>query len=141
MISAEACRGSLLLVEENDEILRSLRDWISLTFPNVRLLEADNHREGEFLSRTERPDAVLMDISGLGKEGVEVVRDMKTANPAAAVFALVTLDHDSYCDAVLKAGADASTCIWNVRGELLPQLKRCLLPSTKKATRQGATVT
>jgi DNA-binding NarL/FixJ family response regulator len=126
MVGAEERAGSLLLVEENAVILDSLRDWIQMTFPEVRLIEANDHSSGIFLSRSQSPDVVLMDISGLGKGGVEIVRSMKTAHPSAVVLALVALDHESYQQAVLKAGADGCACIWKIRTELLPKLRENL---------------
>lgn len=118
----------LLLIEENGVILDSLRDWLVVTFPDLRLIETSDHSNGVFLNRSESPDVVLMDISNLGKNGVERVRTMKDAQPAAAVFALVSLDHDAYRRAVVKAGAEACACIWKLRTELLPRLRERLRP-------------
>jgi DNA-binding NarL/FixJ family response regulator len=97
-----------------------------MMFPDVRLIEATSHSAGIFLSRSELPDVVLMDISGLGKGGVKTVRDMKTAHPAGLILALVSLEHESYRQAVLGAGADGCACIWKIRSELLPQLEENL---------------
>ncbi len=118
----------LLLVEENNVVLDALRDWLTMAFPNVRLIEAADHSNGIFLTRSESPDVVLFDISNLGRSGVDSVRAIKNAHPAAAVFALVSLDHQAYRQAVLKAGAEACACIWKLRRELLPQLEERLLP-------------
>ncbi len=117
---------SLLLIEENSVILDSLRDWLVMMFPDVRLIESNDHSNGIFLNRSKSPDVVLMDISNLGRSGVESVRTMKAAQPAAAVFALVSLDHESYRRAVVRAGAEACACIWKLRTDLLPQLKEHL---------------
>jgi DNA-binding NarL/FixJ family response regulator len=114
---------SLLLVEENDTILDSLRNWITMMFPDVRLIEATSHSAGIYLSRSELPDIVLMDISGLGKGGIKTVHTMKTAHPSALILTLVALEHESYRQDVLKAGADGCACIWKIRSELLPQLE------------------
>jgi len=119
---------ALLLIEENGVILDALRDWLAMAFPNVRLIETTDHSNGIFLARSESPDVVLFDISNLGRSGVESVRAITNAHPAAAVFALVSLDHRSYRRAVLKAGAEACACIWKLRTELLPQLEERLLP-------------
>jgi two-component system chemotaxis response regulator CheY len=119
---------SLLLVEENSVVLDSLRDWLAMAFPDVRLIETSDHSYGIHLNRSEAPDVVLMDISSHGKNGIESVRSMKAAQPAAAVFALVSLEHESYYRALLKAGAEACACIWKIRTELLPQLEKHLLP-------------
>ena len=126
MSSAETNGTSLLLVEENGAVLDSLRDWIQMAFPDVRVIEANDHSSGIFLSRSRTPDVVLMDISGLGKGGVEIVRNVKTAHPSAVVLTLVALEHESYHEAVLKAGADACACIWKIRTELLPRLEKNL---------------
>ena len=124
---------SLLLIEENDVILDSLRDWLTMAFPDIRLIETTDHSNGILLNRSESPDVVLMDISNLGRNGVESVRTMKTARPAAAVFALVSLSHESYREAVLKAGAEGCACIWKLRTELLPRLDKHLQTDRKKA--------
>jgi len=135
MCSVETNGASLLLVEENGAVLDSLRDWIQMSFPRVQVIEANDHSSGIFLSRSRTPDVVLMDISGLGKGGVEIVRSMKTAHPSAVVLTLVALDHESYHEAVLKAGADACACIWKIRTELLPKLKKNLdTPLRQKRT-------
>jgi DNA-binding NarL/FixJ family response regulator len=114
---------SLLLIEESSAILDSLRDWLRMTLPNVRVIEATDHGNGVSLNRSESPDVVLVDISGLGREGLESVRTMKRAQPAAQVFALVGHDHESYHEAVVSAGAEACACIWRLRTDLLPRLR------------------
>jgi len=121
---------SLLLVEENSTILDSLRDWLRMTFPDLRLIETTNQGDGIFLSRSEAPDVVLIDISNRGKDGVESVRAMKSAQPDATLFALVSFDHRLYRQAIENAGAEACACIWKLRTELLPQLKERLQPET-----------
>jgi DNA-binding response OmpR family regulator len=126
MDSVRTSSASLLLVEENGAVLDSLRDWIQMTFPKVNVIEAQDHSTGIFLSRSKSPDVVLMDISNLGKSGVEIVRNMKTAHPSASVYTLVGLDHESYHENVLKAGADGCACIWKIRTELLPKLRKNL---------------
>jgi hypothetical protein len=52
---------------------------------------------------------------------------MKAVQPDAAIFALVSLDHDSYLRAVERAGAEACACIWRLRTELLPELEERLI--------------
>jgi DNA-binding NarL/FixJ family response regulator len=120
---------SLLLVEDNDVILDSLRNWITMMFPDVRLIEATDHTTGIFPARSESPDVVLLDISGLGKSGIETVRDTKTAHPSALILVLVALEHESYRQAVLSAGAEACACKWKIRSRLLPKLEDSLGPS------------
>jgi DNA-binding NarL/FixJ family response regulator len=119
-------RASLLLVEEDDLIRESLRDWIILRFPDVRLIETADHSTGITLSRSKSPDIVVMDIAGRGRGGIQMVRSMKTAHPAAVILALVALEHESHSQAVLRAGADGCACIWRIGSELLPWLEESL---------------
>ena len=119
-------RTSLLLVEENDLIRGSLRNWITMRFPGVRLIETTDYSTGITLSRSKSPDVVLMDITGLGRGAIQTVRGMKTACPAAVILALVALEHEGHYQAVLRAGADGCACIWRIGSELLPQLEESL---------------
>jgi DNA-binding NarL/FixJ family response regulator len=121
------------LVEDNDVVLDSLRNWITMMFPDVRLIETTDHATGILLARSESPDVVLMDISGLGKGGIETVRNTKTAHPSALILVLVALEHESYRQAVLNAGAEACACIWKIRSELLPKLEENLGPDWGRA--------
>jgi DNA-binding NarL/FixJ family response regulator len=114
------------VVEENDLIRGSLRNWITMRFPDVRLIETTDHSTGITLSRSESPDVVLMDITSLGRGGIQTVRGMKAAHPAAVILALVALEHECHYQAVLRAGADSCACIWRIGSELLPQLEESL---------------
>jgi len=117
---------SLLLIEESDVILNSLRDWLTMAFPDVRLIETTHRGNAVTLNRSQSPDVVLMDISNLGRGGVESVRTVKAAQPTALIFALISLDHASYRQAVMRAGAEGCAPIWKLRTELLPQLREHL---------------
>lgn len=118
--------ASLLLIEENPVILASLRDWLSLAFPDVYLIETTDHRHGVALNRSESPDVVLMDISNLGEDAAGTVRTLKAARPAARVFALITVEDRAYQQAILRAGAEACACMWKLRTALLPRLREHL---------------
>jgi DNA-binding NarL/FixJ family response regulator len=128
MHASDRNETSVLLVEENDLIRESLRNWITMRFPDVRLIETTDHTAGIHLSRSQSPDVVLMDIAGLGRGGIRTVQGMKTAHPAAVILALVALEHESHYQAVLEAGADGCACVWRIGRELLPQLEESLGP-------------
>jgi DNA-binding NarL/FixJ family response regulator len=123
---------SLLLIEENHSVLGPLRDWLTMTFPDLRLIETTDRTRGISLNRSQKPDVVLTDISALGRGGVEHIRRVKAAQPAAAVFVLVGLDSPSYERALVRAGAEACTCIWKLRTDLLPRLQTYLSAPTHR---------
>ena len=114
---------SLLLIEENRSVLGPLRDWLTMAFPDLRLIETTDRTRGVSLNRSQKPDVVLTDISALSGGGVEHIRRVKAAQPGAAVFVLVGLDSPSYESTLIGAGAEACTCIWKLRTDLLPRLQ------------------
>ena len=126
MDTAAGQRPSLLLVEENHSIMAPLRDWLSMVFPSIRLIEATDQAEGISLNRSQRPDVVLMDISTLGRRGVDRVHSMKAVRPAGAVLALVTLESEVLQRELLRAGAEGCTSLSQLRTEMLPLLKKHL---------------
>jgi DNA-binding NarL/FixJ family response regulator len=111
------------LVEESETILESLRAWINVAFPDVQVIEATTHRDRIRLSRSESPDVLLLDISGLGRDGLDTLQSIRTAHPRGVVVALVAVDHESYRRAVLGAGAEACARLWRVRTELMLTLR------------------
>jgi len=125
---------SLLLIEENHSVMGPLRDWLNMAFPDMQLIETADRARGVSLNRSQRPDVVLTDISALGRGGVEHIRRVKAAQPAAAVFVLVGLESPSYESALIRAGAEACTCIWKLRTDLLPRLQRYLITRAHRAS-------
>ena len=114
---------SLLLIEENRSIMGPLRDWLTMALPDVQLIQTTDRRRGVYLNRSQKPDAVLTDVSALGARGAEHIGRVKAAQPEAAVFALVGVDHPPNESALIRAGAEACTSIWNLRTDLLPHLQ------------------
>ena len=131
---------SLLLIEENPSIMGPLRDWLTMALPDVQLIQTTDRRRGVYLNRSRSPDAVLTDISALGARGAEHIRRVKAAQPEAAVFALIAVDHRSHESALIRAGAEACTCIWRLRTELLPHLQTHLKTRARRI-RSGVPVT
>jgi len=123
---------SLLLLEEEAKILEPLRNWLATTLSDLRLIGTYDQQSGPALNHSESPDIVVMDISHLGSSVFDQVRTMKSAQPAAAIFALVAVDHPSHRRAVARAGAEACVCLWKLRKELLLHLERHLITLERK---------
>lgn len=124
---------ALLLIEDDAALRESLRGWVGVMFPHLHLCAARDWSEGLAASRGRPPDVVLIDISYRGREGVEAVRRMRAAQPAAAIIALVGNEYAPYRQEVLASGAEASVTVWRVGTELLPKLEGVLAARSPEA--------
>jgi two-component system chemotaxis response regulator CheY len=75
------------------------------SFGNVQASEAANGNEAVREYRRVRPDFVLMDIVMPGLEGVEAVKEICAADPAAKVIMISSLSHKEKVAEAFAAGA------------------------------------
>lgn len=133
---------SILVVETDDIIRKSLREWLEGVVPGWRISEAGCKEEAIALAQGEWPKMILVDIADPNQDGVETVREIKAAAPWAAVVALAMHDHKAYRDDLISAGASASLLIWKIRAELLPTLNKLFggekPPWEREAAEEGA---
>ena len=69
--------------------------------------EAASVAEGLALDRAHTPDVLVVDINLGDGSGVEVVRSVRQARPAAGLVVLTMYDSDEHLFAALEAGASA----------------------------------
>ncbi|MDR1096956.1 MAG: response regulator [Tannerella sp.] len=98
-------KGTVLVVEDNDELLQLLQDILS---PIYSILSAHDGAEGLELTRRHRPDLVISDIMMPGMSGTEmcmtIKNDFETCHiPVILLTALSSTEHSIYG---LQHGAD-----------------------------------
>jgi two-component system KDP operon response regulator KdpE len=93
----------LLLVEDDAPLRRALGTTLRATGFDV--VEADSGEEGLRVQRSERPDAVLLDLSLPGIDGSQVLREIRTASDVPIIVLTVRDGRDDKI-AALDAGAD-----------------------------------
>lgn len=76
--------ASILLVDDDSEILESMRDLLKLTFPKVRVLTAPSGEAALQLLKNEHPWIIVSDYRMPGMDGVEFLRRSIPAVPDAA---------------------------------------------------------
>lgn len=94
-------RGSVLYIEDEPTSYAVVEAVLS-AHHGVRLIHAQNGNDGVNLARSERPDAILLDMHLPDISGIEVVRRL-SEDIAAGAFRVILLTGDRLNIDVLKA--------------------------------------
>lgn len=105
-MTAESTRGKVLLVENNEDNIVTLADY--LLFKGYAVEVARNGREALDCAAAVRPDAILMDIQMPEMDGLEAIQHLRkmeatATTPIIAVTALVMPGDRERC---IAAGAN-----------------------------------
>jgi DNA-binding NarL/FixJ family response regulator len=117
---------NILIVEDHQGVRKSLREWLGLSFPQYRLLEATTGEEAVTMALATSPCLVIMDIGLPGMSGLEAMVTIKKSLPSTQVVMLTVYDDDAYRNHAAAAGASAYVAKRNVKTELLPTIRRVL---------------
>ena len=121
---------TILIVEHHNALRAALLDFLGAALPDSRLLDAATAEGAVERATAERPDIVLMDINSPEMNGIEVTRRIKAALPAARVVMLSLHEEAQYRAAASKAGASAFVPKIRIHEELLPVVRRLLVPGS-----------
>jgi DNA-binding NarL/FixJ family response regulator len=112
----------ILIVEDHQGVRQSLREWLELSFPRYRLIEATSGEEGVTLAQAMSPCLVIMDIGLPGMNGIEAAQSIKAAVPGTRVVLLTMFDDEAHRAGAVAAGVSAYVPKRKVQTELLPVL-------------------
>lgn len=111
----------VFLLIEPSPILRSvLRKWLEYALKNPRLLTASSGDEALQLATQEVPSYVLMEMDLPDKQGIERLRELRQALPAARIIATSWYASSWLRNRVESAGADGLVSKDKLYSELLP---------------------
>jgi two-component system, NarL family, invasion response regulator UvrY len=95
----------ILVADDHSVVRRGLRQILE-TQPDIKVTaEAGTGSEAVAQAREQAFDVVVLDITMSGRSGLEVLRELKLANPAQRVLMLSMHPEDRYAIRVLRAGA------------------------------------
>jgi DNA-binding response OmpR family regulator len=117
---------SILVVEGDDTLRELLQDWLKVVFHQYEIVQASNEDEAISLAEAQSPRVILVDVGLPDTAGLETVRCLKAAVPAAEIVALETDDCQPLREAATAAGASATVSKWRIGEDLLPTLRGLL---------------
>jgi len=97
-----------ILIADDHAILRGgLINSLTRAFPEAEFAEAGSSSDILPLIRNEKWDLVILDINMPGRNGLEVLKDIKECNPEIPVVILSMYPEDQFAIRSIKAGASA----------------------------------
>jgi DNA-binding NarL/FixJ family response regulator len=95
----------ILLVDDHPLVREGIAQWIHRA-PDLKVCgEAENAADALSMVGKLKPDLVLTDISLPGRNGIELVKDLRTFHPNLPVLVLSMHDESLYAGRALRAGA------------------------------------
>lgn len=97
---------TILVVEDYDDVRQVLR--VLLESEHFRVLEAASGPEALEVLEDERPDAILMDVSLPGFDGMEAIRRIRALDgfQNTPIIVLTAYTGRSTCETALRAGSN-----------------------------------
>jgi|GEM_PF-268613 len=96
---------TLLLVDDDSFVRRILKDVITETGIELRLLEAADGEEGLAVAAREQPAVMFLDLFMPKKSGLEVLNAIKSVSPMTRVLVISSMDAEPVVEQAMAAGA------------------------------------
>ena len=121
----------IVLVEDQTRVRLGIRSLLELAGDITMVGEASDGDEALTAIAREKPDVVLLDVRMPKKNGLDVLRELKTTDAVPPVILLTTFDDDETLLAAVRAGA---------KGYLLKDVSLEQLTDAIRAVAAGGTV-
>ena len=118
--SAPAARRRVLIVEDEPDLVRGLRD--ALEFEGFEVMSAGLGREGVRIAQERTPDLVLLDLMLPDMNGFSVCEEIRAVNATIPVIMLTARSQESDKIRGLEVGADDYVTKPFSVGELLARI-------------------
>lgn len=119
-------RSRVLLVDDHPIVRQGLMQLINAAPDMVVCGEASTAREALAMIETTSPDAAIVDISLVDRNGVEVIKDLGARWPAMPCLVLSMYDEKIYAFRALRAGARGYLMKQETPGKVLTALRQVL---------------
>ena len=119
-------RKKILIVDDHPMRREGLRGVIGREPDLIVCREAENARQAVEAVAQSAPDLVLMDITLPGKNGLELVKDLKALHPQLAILAISMHEESLYAERMLRAGASGYITKQQPSEELVRAIRQVL---------------
>ncbi len=126
--------AKILLVDDNTVERRHLAQL--LIKAEMEVLEASNGREAMEVVKTQTPDAIVCDIHGSEKDGLDLVSSLRTEVPTVPVLVTAIFGSEELAVKALRAGASNYLPKRNITRDMLQVLDE-LLSVSQSQTQQA----
>lgn len=96
---------NVLIADDHAILRKGLIEILLESFPSMNYFEASNGLEALQISRKEKLDFILLDISMPGRNGLDTLKQIRSDGNTTPVLILSVQPEDQYAIRVLKAGA------------------------------------
>lgn len=101
---SQKAKKRILIVDDHPMMRQGLAQLIDNEPDLMACCEADTAGEGLNLVATKKPDLVIVDISLPGKNGLELIKDIRALSPEVLILVVSMHDETLYAERVLRAG-------------------------------------
>ena len=96
----------VFIVDDSKQVRERLISLLS-DYPEIRIVgQAGNGRETVNALDTQKPDTVILDIRLPGRNGIQLLSEIKAAHPEITVIMLTNYDFEQYRKQCMQFGAD-----------------------------------
>lgn len=113
-----------MLVDDHAMFREGLKQVLSTTSDLIVVEEASNSEEAVDKVRRANPDVVVLDIALPGRDGIEVLKQLKQLNPSLHFLILSMYPEDQYAFRAIKAGASGYLTKNKASRELIEAIRR-----------------
>jgi DNA-binding NarL/FixJ family response regulator len=96
----------VLIVDDHTLVRRGIGHVVRASFPEADVVEAADADDAVELLKKEHADVVLLDVRMPGRDGLDLLREIKATWPKVAVIMLTSYDGSQFVKGALAEGAD-----------------------------------
>jgi DNA-binding NarL/FixJ family response regulator len=116
----------VLIVDDHQIVRRGLKEILADEFSKLKIGEAESFRAALELVMTEEWDIVLLDINLPGRNGLEVLEEIRRLRPRTPALVLSAFPEEEFALRALKLGASGYLNKSRASDELLAAVKKAL---------------
>jgi len=116
----------ILLADDHAVVRQGLKQMLMETYPHAIFAEASNAAEVMEFVHKQRWDIAILDISMPGRNGLDVLKEIKDLYPKLPVLILSMHPEDQFAVRVIKAGAAGYMMKDTAMEELITAIKKIL---------------